>query len=152
MAGVAQGPLRMSPSTPLPHDVRALLAAPNYVHLATLRADGSPRGWVVWVGLEDDRVLVCTDDRDWKAKDMLRDPRVALSVIDAADPYRMAALQGRVTEVRPDVDCAYMDAIAIKYTSRPFPFRGPHRLCFAITIDRARQRTLGFEHRPAVTT
>jgi PPOX class probable F420-dependent enzyme len=140
----------MSPSIPLPDDVRSLLAAPNYVHLATLGADGSPRGWVVWVGLEGDRVLVCTDDRDRKAKDMLRDPRVALSVIDAADPYRMAALQGRVTEVRPDADCRHMDAIAIKYTSKPFPFRGPHRLCFVITIDRARSRTLGFEHRPAV--
>src|SRR5579872_4299963 len=38
---------------PIPGDVRQLLDAPNYVHLSTLRADGSPRNWVVWVGLED---------------------------------------------------------------------------------------------------
>jgi hypothetical protein len=42
----------------LPSEVRALLEAPNYVHLATLRADASPRNHVVWVGLEDDCVLV----------------------------------------------------------------------------------------------
>src|SRR5213080_592510 len=40
---------------------------------------------------------------------MRRDPRVGLSVTDATDPYRMAAIQGRVTEVRRDQDCRYMD-------------------------------------------
>ncbi|WP_432444818.1 pyridoxamine 5'-phosphate oxidase family protein, partial [Salmonella enterica] len=49
-------------SVPFPDDVRALLDAPNYVHLTTLRADGSPRSWVVWVGVEGDHVLVCTGE------------------------------------------------------------------------------------------
>ena len=44
----------------IPDDVRALLSAPNYVHLATIRSDGSPRSQVVWVGLEGDNILVCT--------------------------------------------------------------------------------------------
>jgi hypothetical protein len=51
---------------PIPGDVRQLLDAPNYVHLSTLRADGSPRNWVVWAGLEDDHILVCTSDASWK--------------------------------------------------------------------------------------
>jgi PPOX class probable F420-dependent enzyme len=91
---------------PIPGDVRQLLDAPNYVHLSTLRADGSPRNWVVWVGLEDDHILVCTSDAVRKAKDMRRDPRVALSVTDMANPYRMAAIQGQVVDVRPDEGCA----------------------------------------------
>ncbi len=44
---------------PIPDDVRELLQAPSYVHLSTLRADGSPRNWVAWAGLEDDHILVC---------------------------------------------------------------------------------------------
>jgi PPOX class probable F420-dependent enzyme len=132
----------------IPAEIRSLLEQPNYVHLSTLRADGSPRNWVVWTALEDELVLICTDDSGWKAKDMRRDPRVALSVIDSANPYRMAALQGRVVEVRPDEDCAYMDPISLKYTGAPFPFRGPGRVCFAIAIEKAGQRTLGFEHNP----
>src|SRR5262249_49796481 len=115
---------------PIPPDVRELLDAPNYVHLATLRADGSPRHWVVAVGVEGDNTLVCTSKAIWKAKDMLRDPRVSMSVTDGANPYRMAAIQGRVVEVRPDEDCKYMDAISIKYTNKPFPSRGPDRVCF----------------------
>src|SRR5260370_40395010 len=59
---------------PIPGEVRELFNAPNYAHLATLRADGSPRNWVVWAGLEGDHILVCTSDAIWKAKDMRRDP------------------------------------------------------------------------------
>jgi PPOX class probable F420-dependent enzyme len=133
---------------PIPEDVRALLEAPNYVHLATLRADGSPRNWVVWVGLEDEHILVCTSDAIWKAKDMRRDPRVSMSVTDRDNPYRMAAIQGRVVEVRRDEDCRYMDPISIKYTSAPFPSRGPDRVCFVIAVEKAAQRTLRFVDDP----
>jgi PPOX class probable F420-dependent enzyme len=133
----------------IPDDVRQLLEAPNYVHLATLRADGSPRNWVVWVGVEDDCILVCTSDAIWKAKDMRRDPRVALSVTDMSNPYRMAAIQGRVVEVRSDEDCRYMDQISLKYTNERFPHRGPDRVCFVIAVERAAQKTLRFRHNPA---
>jgi len=133
---------------PIPANVRELLDAPNYVHLTTLRADGSPRNWVVWAALEDDHILVCTSDATWKAKDMRRDPRVALSVTDKANPYRMAAIQGRVVDVRPDQDCRHMDPISVKYTGAPFPSRGPDRVCFVIAVEKAAQRTLSFVHDP----
>ena len=133
---------------PIPDEVRELLDAPSFVHLSTLRADGSPRNWVVWVGREDDFVLICTGEGTWKARDMRGDPRVGLSVTDMANPYRMASLQGRVAEVRTDEDCRYMDPISVKYTSAPFPTRGPGRVCFVIAVQRAFQRTLGFSHEP----
>lgn len=132
----------------LPDDVRALLEAPNYVHLSTLRADGSPRNWVVWAGLEGDHILVCTGDSTWKARDMSRDRRVGISVADLANPYRMAAVQGRVVEVRSDEDCRHMDPISVKYTGSPFPARGPGRVCFVIAAEKAGNRTLGFTHSP----
>ena len=132
----------------IPAAVRELLDAPNYVHLSTLRADGSPRNWVVWVGVEGDRILVCTSDAIWKAKDMRRDPRVAMSVVDLANPYRMASIQGRVVEIRPDEDCHYMDQLAMKYTGAPFPMRGPDRVCFVIAVEKAACRALGFAHHP----
>ena len=133
----------------LPDEVRSLLNAPNYVHLSTLRADGSPRNHVVWVGLEGDHILICTSESTWKAKDMRRDPRVALSVVDLEDPYKMAAIQGRVIEIRPDEGCRFMDPISIKYTGEPFPGRGPDRVCFVVGVDKAGARTLAWlRHRP----
>jgi PPOX class probable F420-dependent enzyme len=133
---------------PIPPDVRDLLDRPNYVHLTTLRRDGSPRSWVVWAGVEGDRVLVCTDTGTWKARDMQRDPRVSLSVADLDNPYRMAAVQGRVAEVRPDPDNAVMDVLSRKYIGEPFPYRSPSRVCFVIEVEHAGQRTLAFEHKP----
>jgi PPOX class probable F420-dependent enzyme len=132
----------------IPPDVRGLLERPNYVHLATLRKDGSPRSWVVWAGVEGERILLCTDTGTWKARDMQRDARVSLSVVDLENPYQMAALQGRVVEVRPDPENVYMDVLSHKYTGKPFPHRGPDRVCFVIEVDQAGQRTLGFEHQP----
>ena len=132
----------------LPDEVRALLEAPNYVHLSTLRRDGTPRNWVVWVGLEGDRILVCTGDTTLKAKDMVRNPAVGLSVTALDNPYRMAAIQGRVVEVRDDSEGATMDGISHKYTGHPFPLRGPGRVCFVIEPVIAGNRTLGFEHAP----
>jgi PPOX class probable F420-dependent enzyme len=132
----------------IPPDARALLEAANVVHLSTLRVDGSPRSSVVWVGLEDDNLLICMPDWTRKAKDMLRDPRVSLSVVDFDNPYRMASLKGRVLEVRPDEGCVHMNPISMKYTSRPFPSCGADRLCFLIGIEAASAQTLGFRHRP----
>lgn len=119
------------PAITLPLDVRLLLEAPNYVHLSTLRADGRPRNHVVWAGLEGDRVLICTSDWTWKAKDMRRDPRVALSVIDRGNPYQMAALQGRVAEERPDEGCRLMDPIETAVLPR-IPGAEPRRLVIAV--------------------
>jgi len=136
------------PAIAIPADVRELLDAPNYVHLSTLRPDGTPRNWVVWVGLEGERVLVCTTEVSGKARDMRRDGRVALSVVDLADPYRMASLRGRVVELRPDEGCRHMDPISVKYTGRPFPSRGPDRVCFVIAVEQTHQTTLGFVHAP----
>jgi len=64
---------------------------------------------------------------------------------DLGNPYRMAALQGRVVEIRFDEGCRYMDPISVKYTSAPFP---RYRVCFVIAAEKAGQRTLGFVHDP----
>ena len=70
----------------IPPDVRSLLDAPNMVHLSTLRKNGWPRNWVVWVGLEGDHVLICTSNTQRKAVDMRRNGRVGLSVVDLSNP------------------------------------------------------------------
>jgi nitroimidazol reductase NimA-like FMN-containing flavoprotein (pyridoxamine 5'-phosphate oxidase superfamily) len=63
----------------LSSEIKALLDRPNFVHLATLMADGSPQSVPVWVRREGDHVLICTGDGSLKARNTLRDPRVARS-------------------------------------------------------------------------
>lgn len=133
----------------LSSEIRTLLDGANFAHLATLMADGSPQSVPVWIGREGDRVLICTGESSLKARNTLRDPRVALSVIDFRDPYQEAQLRGRVVERRPDPDLKYMDPISHKYTGKPFPFRKPEgRVVLVIEFDKARRSKLPFEHTP----
>ncbi len=131
-------------------DIKSLIDRPNFAHLATLMSDGSPQSVPVWVGREDDSVLICTGESSLKARNTLRDPRVAISVVDLHNPYEEVQLRGRVVERRPDRDFRYMDPISHKYTGKPFPFRSPEgRVALVIEFDKAKYTKLPFEHTPA---
>ena len=133
----------------LSSDIKSLIDRPNFAHLSTLMSDGSPQSVPVWVGREDDQVLICTGESSLKARNTLRDPRVALSLIDLHNPYEEVQLRGRVVERRPDRDFHYMDLISHKYTGKPFPFRSPEgRVALVIEFDKAKYTKLPFEHTP----
>ena len=131
-------------------DARRLLDAPNFGHLATLMADGAPKVEPVWVAREGDLVLVATDRRTLKARNMERDPRVAISITDHEDPYQTAQLRGAVIEVR-GAEAAHdiADWLALKYTGEKFPFRPPTSRGYVVRVDKVRSTQLGFEHRPS---
>jgi PPOX class probable F420-dependent enzyme len=134
----------------IPDVVRELLDAPNYVHFTTLGKDGSPSNTVVWVWVEGDHVIVATSEQTPKARNMRQDPRVAMSVVDVENPYRMAALRGEVVAVREGEGLELMDRMARKYTGVPFPAREITLTYFVIAITSAYHRFLGgFEHNPA---
>jgi PPOX class probable F420-dependent enzyme len=130
-------------------EIRQLLDRPNFAHLATLMADGSPQSVPVWVGRDGDRILVCTGEGSLKASNTRRDPRVALSIVDFHDPYMEAQLRGRVVERRPDPNLQLMDPVSRKYTGKPFPFRNPEgRVALVIEVEKARYTKLPFAHTP----
>jgi PPOX class probable F420-dependent enzyme len=130
-------------------DTRRLLDAQNFGHLATLMSDGSPKVEPVWVARQGDLVLVATDRRTRKGRNMARDPRVALSVVSQENPYEQVLIRGRVVEIRPDPDLAALDRIAAQYLGRPFPRRSwPSRAVFVIEPRLARYHKSPLEHRP----
>jgi PPOX class probable F420-dependent enzyme len=134
---------------PLSEDIKQLLDGANFVHLATLMPDGSPQSVPVWAGREGDRIVICTGEGSLKAKNTLRDPRVALSIVDFRDPYKEAQIRGRVVERRPDPELKTMDPISQKYVGKPFPMRNPEgRVALIIEVEKARFTKLPFEHTP----
>ena len=73
--------------------------------------------------------------------------RVALSVVDRDNPYRMASVRGRVVETREgDAALEVMDVLAERHTGRPFPAR--HGMLFVVEPERVWSTTLPFEDRP----
>src|ERR1700749_2103956 len=108
----------------IPDDVRALLEARNFGHLATVLPDGSPHSVAIWIGTEGDRVVFFTQPTSRKARNLASDPRVALSVVDRENPYRTIWLRGRVVETRTgEAALTTIDALSERYTGQPFPMR-----------------------------
>ncbi len=130
-------------------EAKSLIDRPNFAHLATLMADGSPQSVPVWIGREGDHLIICTGENSLKGKNSRRDPRVALSIVELNNPYEEVQIRGRVVERRPDPELKIMDPISHKYTGKPFPFRTPEgRVALIIEVEKARYTKLPFEHTP----
>ncbi len=130
-------------------DAKKLIDRPNFAHLATLMPDGSPQSVPVWIGREGERLIVCTGEKSLKARNTLRDPRVALSIVDFDNPYEEVQIRGRVIERRPDPELKVMDPISHKYTGKPFPMRSPEgRVALIIEVEKERYTKLPFQHTP----
>lgn len=130
-------------NAPLSDAVREFLAGLHVASVATLDLDGGPRQTVAWYRLDpDDRVLLNSrPPRRWCAN-LLRDRRVALSIVDIADPYRWIGITGVVDDVVDDVERARDDIVALAYRYHPggpdasliSSFRTQPRLTFLVRI------------------
>jgi PPOX class probable F420-dependent enzyme len=129
---------------------KKLLDGANFAHLSTLQADGAPKVEPVWVGREGDLVLVTSDANTRKGRNLERDPRVALSIVDQGNPYEQLLIRGRVVEVRPDDDLAFLDSLAKRYTSAEFPRRKwKRRAVYVIEPSVARYYESPLVHNPS---
>jgi PPOX class probable F420-dependent enzyme len=115
-----------------------LLDGRNYAVLATVNADGSPQTSAMWVGRDGDDLLFSTIEGRVKHRNMLRDPRVSVTVLDAADPENYVELRGQVT-MTPDIDRRIDTQLSWKYDGKdPDPDRpGAVRVVVRMTVDRA---------------
>src|SRR5580693_7963445 len=96
---------------------QALLAGKNYAVLATVNPDGSPHTSVMWVGRDGNDLLFSTVAGRRKHRNMERDPRVSVSVIDSADAENYVELRGRAS-MTPDVGRRVDTELSWKYDGR----------------------------------
>lgn len=101
--------------------VRRVLDSTAVAHLATLLPDGSPHSVPLWVGAEGDRIAFLTGPGSRKARNLRRDPRVALSFTTPDEPFTPVIIRGQVVEWL-DGDAAWeiIDRIADKYIGQPY--------------------------------
>jgi len=101
--------------------VKQLAQQPNFAALSTLMPDGQPQTQVMWVDADDDHLLINTEIGRQKWKNVERDPRVTVTVIDRENPYHYAEVRGRVVEVvRGEVARAHIDALSNKYFGKDY--------------------------------
>jgi PPOX class probable F420-dependent enzyme len=106
---------------------------------------GGPHSVPVWALREGERLAFFTQSGTRKSRNLERDPRVAISVVDAANPYRSAHLRGRVVgRLDGDEALAVIDRLSQKYIGAPFPMR--QGVVYWVEIERARFVELPFSH------
>jgi len=123
---------------PLPDDVKTLLDAQVFVHVATLNPDGSPQNSAVWVERHGDEILFSTADGRIKPRNLSADDRVALSFTDPENPYRAISIQGRAVSVEKN-GTGLIDRLAKKYLGEekyPWLRPGEERIDVTISADR----------------
>lgn len=94
-----------------------LLEGRNYAVLATINRDGSPHTSAMWVGCDGGDVVMSTVEGRRKHRNMTRDPRVSLTVIDSADGENYVELRGRVT-MTPDLGLIVDNRLSWKYDGK----------------------------------
>lgn len=102
-------------------DVRRVLDGTPIAHLATVLPDGSPHSVPLWIGVHGEHIVFLTGPASRKARNLRRDPRVALSVTPADNPFQPVVIRGRVVEwLDGDPAWEIIDQIAAKYTGAPY--------------------------------
>jgi PPOX class probable F420-dependent enzyme len=128
----------------IPDDYRDLLTGTNFAHLVTLMPDGSPQTTPVWVDVDGADVIVNTAAGRQKARNMERDPRVAISIHDASNPYRYIQIRGKVAEMTAEGADENIDALAKKYLGQDtYPFRTPDEKRLIARIQPEHVQTYG---------
>ena len=108
----------------LSEDLLALLRRPSTCYVATTMPDGSPQLTQTWVDTDGERVLINTVQGFQKAKNVERDPRVAVVVSDPANPFRYHEIRGRVVDVAAEGGAEHIEMLARKYLGGPYPWYG----------------------------
>jgi len=131
-------------SQSIPDKYRDLFTKRAFASLATIMPDGGPQVTPVWVDLEGDLVLVNTARGRQKDKNMRRDPRVAMALIDPENPYRYLEIRGRVAEITEEGADAHIDKMAKKYLGADkYPYRQPGEQRVMYKVQPERTNTMG---------
>lgn len=110
----------------------------NFAAVATLMPDGSPQVSIVWIDSDGEHVIFNTAEGRAKAKNLRRDPRVAVTVINSENPYEQVMIRGHVVEVTHNGADTHIDRLAKKYLGVDrYPYREPgeQRVIVKIAAD-----------------
>ena len=110
----------------IPEQYRDLFQKKAFAHLATVNADGTPQVTPVWVDFDGTHVRFNSAKGRLKDRNLRRNPRVALAVMDPDNPYRYLRVSGRVVEITEQGADQHIDALAKKYLGKDkYPYRQP---------------------------
>ena len=110
----------------------------NFAYLATTMADGSPHVSPVWIDRDGDLLLINTVPGRMKHRNVSRDPRVAISLMQMKNPYRHLLIKGRVIEQTQQGALNHIDRLARKYLGKDYSWKDRNRIVLRIKPEFAK--------------
>ena len=103
---------------------KELFQKENLVFIATINPDGSPQLTPVWGNYSDEHILINTAEGRIKHKNVQKDPRVAVSVVDYNNPLNMTTIRGKVIQIIPDYDYSHANELTKQYMGiNEYPYK-----------------------------
>jgi len=118
-------------------DLKALAQGKNFAAFSTLMPDGHPQTQMMWVGADDDHLIINTTVGRQKYANVTADPRVTVTVFELGNPYRYVEARGRVIATEAGQPAAEsIDALSDKFTGAPYAMATDDRVILTIEVDR----------------
>ena len=128
----------------IPDEYLDLFQKKAFANLATLMPDGSPQVTPVWVDFDGNHVIVNSARGRQKDKNMQRNAKVALSILDPDNPYRYLEIRGKVEAITEEGADDHIDKMAKKYMGKDkYPYRKPDEVRVLFKILPARTTHMG---------
>lgn len=123
---------------------KELINAKNFGHIATINQDGSPQVSPVWIDLEGDHLIVNSEQKRLKVRNIKRDPRVSVSIQNASNPYQYIEIRGKAVDVTEKGGFEGIDKLAKKYMGvDKYPNNLPNDVRVVIKIEPERVTGMG---------
>ena len=131
-------------SQAIPEKYKDLFQKRAFASLGTLMPDGRPQVTPVWCDFDGEHVIFNSARGRQKDRNVRRDPRVSLAIIDPENPYRYLEIRGRVAEITEEGADAHIDKMAKKYLGADkYPYRQPSETRVIFKIQPERVNTMG---------
>ena len=131
-------------SAAIPEQYKDLLEKPAFGNLGTVMKDGSPQVTPIWVDYDGTHLRFNSAKGRVKDINIRRDPRVSVSLVDPANPYRYLEIRGRVSEITEAGADDHINKLSKKYLNNPvYPFRKPGEVRVTYIIEAEKVSSMG---------
>ena len=128
----------------VPEKFRDLFNKRAFASLATTMPNGSPQVTPVWIDYDGKHVIFNSAKGRQKDRNVRREPRVALAIVDPENPYRFLEIRGRVVEITEKGADEHIDKMAKKYMGKDkYPGRAPGEVRVLYKIEPEHTTSMG---------
>lgn len=115
----------------------------NFAAVATIRSDGTPQVTPVWVDWDGERIVFNTAEGRAKPRNLRRDARVTVFVLNRDNPYQWISVTGHA-ELTHEGAAEHIDKLAKKYTGRDSYGLDPKEQRILVRVRPERVNASGF--------